>query len=82
MEWCIEKAKLKGNDIILDAYFGSGTTGIVCERLSFKWIGIEIEEKYCEIAAKRIEREVRLLDSSFFSRKEQTKKKGKQKGFF
>ena len=55
MQWCIEKSNLKG--IILDPYLGSGTTAVACERLNRKWIGIEIEEKYCEIAAKRIENE-------------------------
>ena len=30
---------------------------IACERLNRKWIGIEQEEKYCEISAKRIEQE-------------------------
>jgi len=43
--------------IVLDPFIGSGTTAIACERLNRKWIGIEIEEKYCEIAAKRIELE-------------------------
>ena len=43
--------------LILDPYLGSGTTAIACECLSRGWIGIEIEEKYCEIAAKRIEAE-------------------------
>jgi DNA modification methylase len=36
---------------------GSGTTAVSCEKNSRRWIGIEIEEKYCEIAAKRIEKE-------------------------
>ena len=46
------------NDIkcikILDPFFGSGTTGIACEKLNRKWIGIEISEDYCKIAKKRI----------------------------
>jgi len=42
---------------VLDFCIGSGTTAVACERLNRKWIGIEIEEKYCEIAAKRIEQE-------------------------
>ena len=42
-------------DYVLDPFMGSGTTALACERLNRKWIGIEIEEKYCEIAAKRIE---------------------------
>jgi len=46
---------------ILDPFIGSGTTAIACERLNRKWIGIEIEEKYCEIAAKRIEQERKQL---------------------
>ena len=49
------------DNIILEPYLGSGTTAIACERLKRKWIGIEIEEKYCEIAAKRIELERKQL---------------------
>ena len=45
------------SDLTLDPFLGSGTTAIACERLKRSWIGIEIEEKYCEIAAKRIEQE-------------------------
>jgi len=48
-------------DNILDPFIGSGTTAVACERLGRKWIGIEIEEKYCEIAAKRIENERKQL---------------------
>ena len=49
------------NDLILDPFLGSGTTAVACERLNIRWIGIEIEEKYCEISAKRIERERQQL---------------------
>lgn len=45
-------------DIVLDPYMGSGTTGIACIRTGRKFIGIEIDESYCETAAKRIEREL------------------------
>ena len=48
-------------DSILDPFLGSGTTAIACERLNRRWIGIEIEEKYCEISAKRIEKENKQL---------------------
>ena len=51
----------KKNDIVLDPFFGSGTTGVACERLGRKWIGIEIEEKYCQIAVDRIEQENKQL---------------------
>ena len=56
---CIEK--LKNCKSILDPFLGSGTTAVACERLNRRWIGIEIEEKYCEIAAKRIENERKQL---------------------
>ncbi len=58
----LELIKLsKINGVILDPFIGSGTIAIACERLKRKWIGIEIEEKYCEITAKRIENERKQL---------------------
>ena len=40
---------------ILDPFMGSGTTGVACANLGRKFIGIEIEEKYFDIACERIE---------------------------
>jgi site-specific DNA-methyltransferase (adenine-specific) len=41
---------------ILDPFMGSGTTGVACVKLGRKFIGIEIEPKYFDIACKRIEK--------------------------
>jgi modification methylase len=42
-------------DVVLDPFFGSGTTGVVAKRLHRHWIGIEREEHYIQIARRRIE---------------------------
>lgn len=48
------KVSTKENDIVLDAFMGSGTTGVACKELNRNFIGIEIENKYYEIAKERI----------------------------
>jgi site-specific DNA-methyltransferase (adenine-specific) len=42
-------------DTVLDPFMGSGTTGVACAKLGRKFIGIEIEPKYFDIACRRIE---------------------------
>jgi len=56
--WRLFRSSTNLNDTVLCPFFGSGTTGVACEELGRKWIGIEISEKYCEIAARRISREI------------------------
>jgi site-specific DNA-methyltransferase (adenine-specific)/modification methylase len=53
MEWCI--GFVPNAEAILDPFMGSGTTGVACVNLGRKFIGIEIEPKYFEIACRRIE---------------------------
>ncbi|MEM9902751.1 MAG: site-specific DNA-methyltransferase [Pseudomonadota bacterium] len=50
-------------DVVLDPFFGTGTTGAVAKALGRDWIGIEREARYREIAAARIG-QVRKLDAS------------------
>jgi len=52
----------KENDIILDPFLGSGTTAYCAKKLNRKCIGIEIEEKYCHIAVKRLAQSVMRLE--------------------
>lgn len=53
MRWCIEQAGKP--QTILDPFMGSGTTGVAAIQMGRKFIGIEREPKYFEIACKRIE---------------------------
>lgn len=41
--------------VVLDPFMGSGTTGVACVRLGRKFIGIELDRRYFDIACKRIE---------------------------
>ena len=49
-------------DIILDNCMGSGTTGVAAKKLKRKFIGIEIEKEYFEIAKNRIEKTVGTIE--------------------
>ena len=65
MKWCIEQA---GNpETILDPFMGSGTTGVAAVQMGRKFIGIEREQKYFDIACKRIEDAQRVSDMFGFN---------------
>ena len=53
MVWCIEQAGMP--QTVLDPFMGSGTTGVACAQMGRKFIGIEREPKYFDIACRRIE---------------------------
>jgi DNA modification methylase len=50
----VGKGSLEG-ETILDPFMGSGTTGVACMNLGRKFIGIEREVKYFDIACRRID---------------------------
>ena len=63
MQWSIEQAGRP--QMVIDPYMGSGTTGEACMRIRSRFIGIEIEPRYFDIACSRIEnaqRQSKLFD--------------------
>lgn len=57
MMWFVERLS-KEEDIILDCFGGSGTTMLACKNLNRKYIGIEINKEYCDIAVERLKQSV------------------------
>ena len=85
--YIINKLVLSGsqpNETILDPFMGSGTTGVACANLGRKFIGIEIEPKYFDIACRRIQATYKKRKKSFFPKGDilKQKKKKNKKGFF
>lgn len=61
MKWCIEHLPADV-ETILDPFMGSGTTGVAAVKMGKKFIGIERERKYFDIACRRIEEAYRQPD--------------------
>lgn len=53
MEWCIKSVRKKPG-VILDPYMGSGTTGLAARKLGHRFVGIEIDAKFFDVACRRI----------------------------
>lgn len=63
-EYLLEKFSNEG-EVVLDPFMGSGSTGVACANLNRKFIGIEKDEKYFQIAKDRIESaRIEVADSS------------------
>ncbi len=60
MQWCL--GFIPDAKTILDPYMGSGTTGVACAKQGRKFIGIEMEPRYFDIAVARIEEAYRQPD--------------------
>jgi len=59
MEWMMSLLKLPEKSVVLDPYMGAGTTGIACIRTGRKFIGIENDPEFFEIALNRIRTELK-----------------------
>jgi DNA modification methylase len=57
MRWILTKWSKPG-DLILDPYMGSGPVARACLDLGRRYIGVELEERYCEIAVSRLSQQV------------------------
>jgi DNA modification methylase len=53
MMWLVSRSSAC-TDVVLDPFMGSASTGVACAKLGRKFIGIEIEPKYFDIACERI----------------------------
>ena len=62
MRWCIRRLKLPHGSLILDPFAGSGTTGEAAKIMGKRAVLIEREERYCEVAARRLAQDVLPLD--------------------
>jgi modification methylase len=61
-------ATTKPGDVVLDPFFGSGTTGAVAKKLGRDWVGIEKERSYIEMAQARIDHVQKpLLEADVFA---------------
>jgi modification methylase len=57
-------ATTEAGDVVLDPFFGTGTTGAIAKRLGREWIGCEREADYRKVAKARIEKELPLDESA------------------
>lgn len=58
MQWCMEQARVPIDALVADFYMGSGTTCITCIRTGRRFIGVEKDAHYFQIAKERIQREL------------------------
>lgn len=63
---CLVEMLTNPGDVVLDPFAGSGTFLAAAKRAGRRAVGIEVEERYCEIAAERVGGPVRALPGSLF----------------
>lgn len=81
MRWCLEQVGASEGDLILDPYMGSGSTGVASVQLGMRFVGVEIEREYFEVACRRLSEAVavgRQLELSSFSLEKEKEAKRNQ----
>jgi site-specific DNA-methyltransferase (adenine-specific)/modification methylase len=63
MTWCLNQLPAAESDYIFDPFMGSGTTGVAALKLGKKFLGIEIDREYFDMACRRIEATVNEIES-------------------
>lgn len=61
MRWCLQRARLAPGALVFDPYMGSGPVAQACKELGYRYVGCELVEQYCEVAARRLSQEVMEL---------------------
>lgn len=77
----LERLSVEKGEIVLDPFMGSGTTAIACLKANRNYIGFEQEQKYIDIADKRIAHEL-SSPSLFFEEEKKIIKKVNQAQMF
>ena len=54
MRWCLRD--VPPDALVLDPYLGSGTTGVAALQTGRRFVGVELDEEYCEVAARRLQK--------------------------
>lgn len=60
MEWLVRRTTIERDAMVCDPFMGSGTTGVACIKTGRQFIGIELEQKYFDIACERIRKAWKL----------------------
>lgn len=58
MQWCMEHSRVPTDAMVLDPYMGTGTTALACIRTGRRFVGVEIDAEYFEIACERVQHEI------------------------
>lgn len=59
MRWCLDRARLRPGVLVFDPYMGSGPIAQACKEMGYHYIGCDVVERYCRIAAERVSTDFR-----------------------